>query len=78
MEDGTRWMSDRAETLREAYLKRLHAHRAALQDICRRNNWSFILHHTDKSPSDTLLQVVMRLRDEPVTKATAATGAATS
>ncbi len=74
VEDGTRWMSDRAETLREAYLKKLHAHRAALQDVCRRNGWSFILHHTDKSAADTLLQVIMRLRGEPLAKEKAEAG----
>jgi uncharacterized protein (DUF58 family) len=66
VEDGTRWMSDRAETLREAYLKKLHAHRAALQDVCKRNNWSFLVHHTDKPAADTLLAVTMRLRNEPL------------
>lgn len=66
LEDGTRWMSDRAETLREAYRKRLTDHRAALQDLCRRNGWSFFVHHTDASPADALLQIIMRMRDEPI------------
>lgn len=71
LEDGTRWMSDRAETLREAYRKRLTEHRAALVDLTRRNGWTFNVHHTDKSAADLLLALNMRLRGEPVPRETA-------
>lgn len=68
VEDGTQWLSDRAETLRDAYQRRLAEHRAGLQDLARRNGWSFVVHHTDRSAADTLLQLNMRLRGEPMPK----------
>ena len=68
VEDGTRWLSDRAETLRDAYLSKLNEHRAALRDVARRTGWSFAVHHTDRSAADMLLQLNMRLRGEPVPK----------
>jgi uncharacterized protein (DUF58 family) len=66
LEDNTRWMSDRAESLRDVYRARLLAHRAAIQDIARRNGWSFLVHHTDKPAAEPLLHLIMRLRGEPV------------
>jgi uncharacterized protein (DUF58 family) len=72
VEDGTRWMSDRAEGLREVYRQRLLAHRAALQDLARKNGWSFLLHHTDRPATEPLLKLIMRLRGEPLPSETQA------
>lgn len=66
VEDASRWLTDRAEGLRERYRERLLAQRAALQDVCRRCGWSFLLHHTDRPAAETLLQLIMRLRGEPL------------
>lgn len=69
IEDTSRWLTDRAEGLRERYRERLLAQRAALQDVCRRCGWSFLLHHTDRPAAETLLQLIMRLRGEPMSAA---------
>lgn len=66
LEDDTRWMSDRAESLRDVYRQRLLAHRASLQDLARKNGWSFLLHHTDRPATEALLKLIMRLRGEPL------------
>jgi uncharacterized protein (DUF58 family) len=72
VEDGTRWIADRAETMREEYLKKLAAHRAALRDLTRKNGWSLLVHHTDRPATEPLLQLSARLRGEtlPEPKAT--------
>jgi uncharacterized protein (DUF58 family) len=50
-----KFLSSRAETLREAYVQRLAEHRDALRELCRRIGWSFIIHRTDEPPLRTLL-----------------------
>lgn len=72
VEDGTRWMSDRAESLRDVYRQRLLAHRAALQDVTRKNGWSFLVHHTDRPATEPLLKLIMRLRGEALPVETSA------
>jgi uncharacterized protein (DUF58 family) len=64
IEGDERWLADRAESLRETYRERLLAHRAQLQEVCRRNGWTFLLHHTDKPAGDVMLSLIMRLRGE--------------
>lgn len=66
IEDNARWLTDRAEGLRETYRWRLLAQREALQEICRKCGWSFLLHHTDRPAAEPLLHLIMRLRGEPV------------
>lgn len=61
--DGSqRWIADRAEALREKYHQRLLAHRAAIQDIAHHLGWSFLVHHTDRSATEPLLSLLMRLQ----------------
>jgi len=60
-EGGESWIADRAESLRARYQARLQAHREALQDIAVRLGWSFLVHHTDRPPTEPLLTLVMRL-----------------
>jgi uncharacterized protein (DUF58 family) len=50
-----KFLSSKAETLREAYAEKLAAHRAALRELCRRIGWSFVIHRTDESPTRALL-----------------------
>ena len=61
-EGDARWLVERAETLREAYIEKLMAHRAALEVITHRIGWSFLVHHTDRSPAEALLALVSRLQ----------------
>lgn len=60
-EGGARWIADRAESLRGAYRQRLEAHRAGLAEIAHRLGWTFMVHHTDRSASEPLLTLIMRL-----------------
>ncbi|MCA3555079.1 DUF58 domain-containing protein [Aestuariivirga sp.] len=55
MSGPLKFLSSRAETLREAYARKLAEHRAALRELCRRIGWSFLIHRTDEPPTGTLL-----------------------
>ena len=57
MEGDERWTADRAEALREDYMKALAAHRAAIEAITRRLGWSFAVHHTDRPAAEPLFNV---------------------
>lgn len=59
---GQRWVADRVQSLRAEYKKRLEAHRAELIEITRRLGWSFLVHHTDRSPAEPLLSIIMRMQ----------------
>lgn len=63
MEGHDRWLADRVETLRPQYLARLKAHRAALEELAVRLGWTFLVHHTDRSPAEPLLALIMRLQN---------------
>jgi uncharacterized protein (DUF58 family) len=58
---GERWIVDRVETMRDAYLKKLAAHRDGLAEIARRLGWSLLVHHTDRPPHELLLSLILRL-----------------
>ncbi len=59
---GERWVADRVQSLRTEYKERLEAHRAELVALTRRFGWSFIVHHTDRPPSEPLLSIIMRMQ----------------
>lgn len=61
LEGDERWTADRAETLREAYQAKLTSHRREVAAAATRLGWSFLLHHTDRSPAESLLSLMMRL-----------------
>lgn len=56
-----RLVTPRAQSLREAYLERLAAHRAAVKEISTRLGWGLTLHRTDASAAEVLLALRMRL-----------------
>jgi uncharacterized protein (DUF58 family) len=60
-EGGETWIADRAESLRARYQARLKAHREALQALAVRLGWTFLVHHTDRPPTEPLLTLIMRL-----------------
>ena len=60
-EGNGRWIADRAESLRARYREKLEAHRAELAEVARRLGWTMLVHHTDRSPAEPLLTLVMRL-----------------
>lgn len=61
IEDNARYLANRVENLREAYCERLAAHRNALREIAGRQQWTFLVHHTDRPAEETLLALYARL-----------------
>ena len=51
----TRMLARRAETLRDAYRDRLQGLRSALGQACRRQDWTFATHRTDRPAQSALL-----------------------
>lgn len=64
VESDDRWLASRVEGVREAYHQRLAAHRAAMDELCRRHRWSFLVHHTDRPASEALLTLHARISGE--------------
>lgn len=60
-ETGDRWVTERAESLREKYAARLEAHRDAIRSVARRAGFTFAVHHTDRPASEGLLSLQSRL-----------------
>ncbi len=56
-----RLRAPRAQSLRDAYLKRLADHREALRAACAARGWDFALHRTDQSAAQALLALRARL-----------------
>ena len=50
-----RLRAPRAQSLRDAYLERLAAHREAVRAACAARGWGFALHRTDQSAAQALL-----------------------
>lgn len=48
-------LASRVEDLRDDYVERLTAHRAALAELARRLGWTFAVHHTDQPAQAPLL-----------------------
>ena len=59
---GERWVADRVQTLRTKYQERMNAHREAVRALTLRMGWSFLVHHTDRSPTEPLLSLIMRMQ----------------
>jgi len=62
---GQRWVADRVQSLRAQYQERFAAHRAELVALAHRLGWSFLVHHTDRSPTEPLLSIIMRMQGGP-------------
>ena len=61
-EGSERWVADRVESLRERYIEKLAAHKAEIAEHAQRLGWSSLVHHTDRSAAEPLLQLIMRLQ----------------
>jgi uncharacterized protein (DUF58 family) len=55
LESQTRMLARRAETLRDAYLNRLTGLRTEVAQACRRQDWTFASHRTDRPAQGALL-----------------------
>lgn len=62
LEGSDRWIAERAESLRDAYVARLGEHREGLREIIHRLGWSFLLHHTDRPAAEPLLSLIVRMQ----------------
>jgi uncharacterized protein (DUF58 family) len=60
-ETGVRYVAERAETLRDAYRRKLDAHKARLGQMARQLGWSSHLHHTDRPAVEVLLRLHMHM-----------------
>jgi uncharacterized protein (DUF58 family) len=57
---------DRTELHRTEYERLLAAHRDRLTGICRRLDWTFLVHRTDRPATDPLLALDARLTDRSI------------
>lgn len=62
-ETGLRHTVGRAEQYRADYQARLAVHRDHLSMVCRRLNWTFLIHRTDRPATEPLLTLHARLSD---------------
>ena len=60
-EGAGRITAGRAETWRADYAARIHRHRADIRAETDRLGWSFIIHRTDRPPSELLLALHARI-----------------
>jgi uncharacterized protein (DUF58 family) len=63
MGGATRFETQRARALREAYAARLAERRAYLQELARRLGWRCLFHRTSEGPRPALLWLYMALGD---------------
>jgi uncharacterized protein (DUF58 family) len=75
-ETGTRYVVGRAEQYREEYQTRLAALRERLSLLCRRLDWTFLIHRTDRAATEPLLALHSRLADRQSQAGTMAGGRA--
>jgi uncharacterized protein (DUF58 family) len=62
-ETGVRHVVSRAEQYREDYHARLTALRDRLSTLCRRLDWTFLIHRTDRPATEPLLALYARVAD---------------
>ncbi len=62
MSGEIRWTAERAETLRDAYQRKIADQKDELAALARSRGWSFATHHTDRSPTEPLLALIQRLQ----------------
>ncbi len=60
-ENKTRYVAERAETLREGYAQRLAAHKGAIASHAGGLGWTPLLHHTNRPAVEALLPLHMQL-----------------
>lgn len=75
-ETGARHVVGRAEQYRAEYQARLAALRERLTLICRRLDWTFLIHRTDRPATEPLLALHARLADRHAQSAFSAMGRA--
>lgn len=62
-ETGLHLLAGRAESYRRDYMRQLSIRRDRLALTCRRLDWTFLVHRTDRAPTEPLLALFARLGD---------------
>lgn len=62
-ESSQRWIGDSVESLREKYFAKLAAHKAEISEHMQRIGWSHLIHRTDRSAAEPMLQLISRLQE---------------
>lgn len=75
-EGGRHWLAARAEQLRERYRGKLAEHRAAIDSVLRKLQWTRLLHHTDRPGGEALMTLHARLSGDAQAEAATRTMAA--
>jgi uncharacterized protein (DUF58 family) len=75
-ETGVRHVVSRAEQYREDYHARMTALRDRLSTLCRRLDWTFLIHRTDRPATEPLLALYARVADRRNNLGTFAAGRA--
>jgi uncharacterized protein (DUF58 family) len=57
MDGPLKFLADKTESLREAYVEKFHQQREAVRAIASSLRWSFTVHHTDRSPAKLLMSL---------------------
>jgi len=63
MAGSLRFETLRARGLRAQYLDNLAAHKAALQDVCKKAGWYYLCHHTDDGAQSALMWLYTALEE---------------
>jgi uncharacterized protein (DUF58 family) len=57
MDGPLKFLSGKTENLRETYVEKFHRQREAVRAIASSLQWSFTVHHTDRSPAKLLMSL---------------------
>lgn len=60
-ESSSSYLSERAESLRDAFTARMEKHRQDIKRVLKKMEWSFLLHHTDRPIEEPLMALHTRL-----------------
>lgn len=60
-ESGQKITASRAQSYRDEYRERLEGRRQAVKDLCKRLDWTFLVHHTDRPASEAVLTLYNRM-----------------
>lgn len=55
MEGPLKFLAGKTETIRDGYIEKFKAQREIVRSLAHRLQWSFTVHHTDKSPAQLLM-----------------------
>lgn len=60
-ESGQKITASNAQSYRQEYQERLDGRRQAVKDLCKKLDWTFLVHHTDRPASEAILTLYNRM-----------------